>query len=109
LLGQSQMGSGFMIVAEIVFQRPLQMFGIQDHEVVQALPADGADQVFGVWILPRTARGRENFFRAKRGDPQTNVVAVDAVPIPQQIASGIPGPRRPPPSAARSRLPWDAR
>src|SRR5262245_49646789 len=101
------MGSGFMIVAEILFQRPLQMFGIQDHEVVQALPADGADQAFGVWILPRTARGSENFFRAKRGDPQTNVVAVD--PDPAADSERHPGPRRPPQSAARSRLPWDAR
>src|SRR5215472_6593335 len=106
LLSQSQMGSGFMIVAAIIFQRPLHtlyMFRIRDHEVVQALRADGADQAFGVWILPRTARGSENFFRAKRGDPQTTVVAVDAVPIPQQIATNFPvleGPT----SAARSRL-----
>ena len=85
------------------------MFGIQDHEMVQALPADGADQAFGVWILPRTARGGEDFFRAKRRDPQTNVIAVDAVLIPQQIASGITVLEGPPPSAARSRLPWDAR
>src|SRR5215469_7776272 len=84
------MGSGFMLVAEIIFQRPLQMFGIQDHEVVQALPAEGADQAFGVWILPRTARGNENFFHAKRRDPQTNVVAVNTVPIPQHIATNFP-------------------
>jgi hypothetical protein len=84
LLGQSQMGPRFVIVIEILCQRPLQMFGIQDHEVVQALSANGTDQTFGVRILPRAVGCGENFCGGQRRDPQTNVVAVDAVPIPDR-------------------------
>jgi hypothetical protein len=46
-LAQSQMRSRLMIVAE-VSQYPLQMFAIQDHEVVQTFLADRTDQTFGV-------------------------------------------------------------
>ena len=62
------------------------MSGIKDDEVVQTLPADRGDQPFGVWILPRVAGRCEDFFDLERSDTRPNVVAINAVPIPQQIA-----------------------
>src|SRR5215471_16024499 len=98
-----------MIVAEIIFQRPLQMFGIQDHEVVQALPANGADQAFGVWILPRTARGSEELLSCQARRSSDERRCRRCCPDPTADSERHPGPRRPPPPAGRSRLPWDAR
>jgi len=84
------MRARFMIITEVFGQRPLQMFGVQNHEMIQALSADGPNESFGVRILPRTARRGEYFFAAQRRDPHTDIVAVDAVSISQKIASGIP-------------------
>jgi hypothetical protein len=42
-----------------------QMFLVQNDDVVQAFPADGADQAFDHWILPRWARGSELLFHAQ--------------------------------------------
>ena len=59
LLFQPQMGPRSVVVSEIGSEGVLEMPGVQDHEVVQALSADRADQAFGVRILPGTPRCRE--------------------------------------------------
>src|SRR2546425_11917530 len=48
LLVEPQMGSGPMVVTEIRSQSSLQMLGVQDDEMVQAVSSDRADQTFGV-------------------------------------------------------------
>jgi hypothetical protein len=65
------------------------MSGIKDDEVVQTLSADRADEPFGVWILPGAAGRREDFFDWQRSDTRPNVAAINAVPIPQQIARSV--------------------
>jgi len=45
-----------VIVAKVGGQRPLQVTGIQDDEVVQAFPSYGSDQALGISILPGTLR-----------------------------------------------------
>ena len=62
------------------------MPAIEDHEVVQAVSPNGTDQAFDVRILPRTLRRREYFLDLQERDSQTNVVAVHAIPIAEQIA-----------------------
>ena len=57
--------------------------------MVQAVPADRADQVFGVGILPGTPGGGEHVFHLQGGDPQTNFLAVDAVSISEEILGRI--------------------
>ena len=47
-----------VVVSEIGIQGTLQMPCVEDHEMVQAVPADRADQAFGVGILPGTPGGR---------------------------------------------------
>src|SRR5215831_15854964 len=56
LLVEPQMGPGPMVVTEIRSQGPLQMPGVQDHEMVQAVSSYRADQAFGVGVLPGTPR-----------------------------------------------------
>ena len=51
-----------MVVSEIETQGSFQMPRIEDDEMVQAVPADRADQTFDVGILPRTPGLGEHFF-----------------------------------------------
>jgi hypothetical protein len=66
------------------------MPGVQDHEVVQTVSSYRTDQAFGIRILPRTPGRCEYFSNVQRRDPQTNLVAVDAIPISYQISWRIP-------------------
>ena len=54
LLVEAQMGPRFVVVSEIRSQGSLEVPGVQDHEMVQAVSSDGADQAFGVRVLPGT-------------------------------------------------------
>ena len=82
-----KMVSGLIAVVEVRRQDSLQVPGVQNDEMVQAVPSYRADQAFSVPILPRTLRRREDFFHAHRRDAQTNVAAVDAVPISNEIST----------------------
>ena len=84
------MGSGPMVVTEIRIQGSLQMPGVENDEMVQAVSSDRTDQAFGVGILPGTTGRGEQFLDAQRGDPLTDVVAVKGVPIANQISRYIP-------------------
>jgi len=56
------MGPRSVVISEIRSQGTLEMPGVQDHEMVQAVSSDGADQAFGVRILPGTLWRGEYFF-----------------------------------------------
>lgn len=62
LLVEAQMGSRSVVVSEISSQGFLEMPDVQNHEMVQAVSSYGADQAFGVRILPGTTGCREYFF-----------------------------------------------
>ena len=51
-----------VVVSEIGTQSSLEMPRVEDHEMVQAVPADRADQPFGVRILSGTPGRGEHFF-----------------------------------------------
>ena len=51
-----------VVVSEIGTQGSFQMPRVEDDEMVQAVPADRADQAFDVGILPGTPGGGEHFF-----------------------------------------------
>ena len=50
------------------------------------ISADRAHEPFGVWILPGVAGRCEDFFDLERNDTRPNVGAINAVPIPHEIA-----------------------
>ena len=52
LLAQAQVSSRFMVVAEVRRQRSLEVAGVQNDVVVEAVPSDRANESLGVWILP---------------------------------------------------------
>src|SRR5262249_1528651 len=78
-----------MVVREIGTQGSFQMPRIEDDEMVQAVPADRADQTFDVGILPGTPGGCENFFYSEGGHSQTKFLAVAPCSISEQILGRI--------------------
>ena len=65
LLVEAQMGPRSVVVSEIRSQGSLEMPGVQDHEVVQAVSSYGADQAFGIRILPGTPGRCEYLFNVQ--------------------------------------------
>jgi hypothetical protein len=108
LLVQPQMGTGSVVVSEIRSERPLEMPGVENHEMVQAISPYRADQALDVRILPRALRRCEDFLHLQRRDPQTNIVAVDSIPIANDVSWRIPLGKSFDDLLGRSRLPWDA-
>src|SRR5436305_13026774 len=78
-----------MVVAEIRRQGSLQMAGVQNDVVVEALPSDRANESLGVWILPWTLRCCQNLLDAQRLDSQSNFSSVPAVPIADEITGSV--------------------
>jgi hypothetical protein len=89
LFVQAQMRSRFMVVAEIRRQRSLEMAGVQDDVVVQALPPNRPDEPLGVGILPGALRCGENLLHAQRLDSQSNLNTVPAIPIAEEITGSV--------------------
>jgi hypothetical protein len=85
LLVECQLRSRPVIVAERQSEGLIQMRGVQEHEMVQALSPEPADYGLGVRLLPGTLTGRQDFFHASRGNARTNFTAVDAVTIANEI------------------------
>jgi hypothetical protein len=68
------------------------MLLMEDHEMVQALPADIADQPFDIRVLPRTPWGDQHFLDAYVPHPLPEGCAVNAIPIAEEIRWGlVPG------------------
>jgi hypothetical protein len=89
LLVQPEVSPRPVVILEIASQSPLQVPRVQDHDMVQTVSSDRADQTFGVWILPGAAGRREDFLNLERSETQPNLAAINAVPIPQQIARSV--------------------
>jgi len=78
-----------VVVSEIGTQGSFQMPRVEHDEMVQAVPAERADQALDVGILPGTPGGGEHCFYREGGDSQTNLIAVDTVSISEQILGRI--------------------
>src|SRR4029453_17485831 len=76
-------------VAEITRQRSFEVAGVHNDVMVETLPANGADESFGVRILPRTSRCGQNFFHSQRLDFGSNLAALNAVPIANKITGSV--------------------
>ncbi len=62
---------------------------VQDDDVIEALPANGADQAFDIGILPGRARGGEYLLDTETAHTATKPDVVDAVAIAQEIPRGF--------------------
>ena len=75
-----------MIIAAILGEHAAQVILAQHDDVVQAFPADGADQSFDHGILPRGTRRDELLFKTQVLDLAHEGGAIDGIPIPEQIS-----------------------
>src|SRR5690348_1540552 len=89
LLAEAQVGSRFVVVAEIRRQSSLEMPGVQDDVVVEALSSDRADESLGIWILPGTSRCGQNLLDTQRSDSHSNFSTVPAVAIADEILGSL--------------------
>ena len=62
VLCQRPMRTRVVIVLEEILEDSLEMSFADDDNMIQAFPAEGSDQPFGVRILPRRARRNGLFF-----------------------------------------------
>ena len=53
ILPQGKMRSGFIVVAGVAGKDPAQMSLAKDDDVIEAFPADRADQSLRIPVLPR--------------------------------------------------------
>ena len=54
-------------------------------DVVETLPPYGSHEAFSIWILPRRPRCREDLLDAEALDATAELVAEDAVAVPNRI------------------------
>src|SRR5882724_11564093 len=88
------MCSNVVVIASIGSQNSTQMRLAQDDEMVHTLAPDRSDQPFGKAILPRRGWCSGLVPDAHRAQPPRDNIAVNAVPIANQVArSVIPGKR----------------
>jgi len=68
----------------------LPMSAFQNHDMVQTLPSNRANQPLGKGILPRTSRCRHHLLHPQRLDPTPKLVAVAGVTVADQIPWSLP-------------------
>ncbi len=98
ILVQRQVSPPLVVVDEITQQVAAERAFVPDDHVVEALPADGADDPFDERILPGRPRGGEELLGPQASYRVAERLAVDAVPVADEETRSV-GPR---PHASRS-------
>jgi hypothetical protein len=91
VLPERQMRSGLVVVGEAGLQDPTEMPPAEDDDMVEAFSTYRIHKALRIRVLPRTPRRGEHLLESHALDPTTEVVAVDAV----AIADDVPGRRVP--------------
>lgn len=89
---QRQVSSRPMVVAETARQNSSKETFVHDDHVVEAFPADRANQAIHEWRLPVAPGRDENLFDSQGMHQTAELAASDAVPVTQE-ASGCCIPR----------------
>ena len=85
LLSEIVMGPVVVVVGEVFLQDALQMGLSQDDHVVEALSSDGSNDTFDVGTLPWAPWRDQELVNAHTFDPFLEDIAIDAVPVSQQV------------------------
>ena len=73
-----------VVIAEVIGKGAREMTFVPHDHVIQALASNGADEPLDVRILPRGARGADDFFDSQTLDSPLKDFAVDTVAVPLQ-------------------------
>src|SRR5262249_22408558 len=85
VLGQGSMSSLPIVVARIGGQHPAQVHFAQDHDMVQALLPDRADEAFDVSVLPGRSWCRWSVPNAHGGEASCYDMTIGSVPVADQV------------------------
>ena len=61
IFGQREMSPRTVIIGNVSGERPPEMRLVEDDHVIETLAANGSDQPFNVWALPRAHRTGDHF------------------------------------------------
>src|SRR3954451_13478270 len=101
VLDKRQMRSSDVVVFRIRAEHIAQMSLAEDEDVIKALPADRADQPFGMAVLPRRSRRCRSVANAHGANAPSERLAIDPIAITDKVL------RRVLPSDGLSHLPRD--
>jgi hypothetical protein len=79
-----------VIVTKIALQQSPNVPFIQNHNVVQTLPSNRANQPLGKCVLPRTPRCSDNLLDSERLDSTAKLIAIAGVAVTDQVPRSIP-------------------
>jgi len=82
------MDSPSVIILHVGSKNPAEMSLVQDDDMIERASADAADDPLTIWILPWTLGGKLYLFNIHMLNPLLEQVAVDAVPISQEVPRG---------------------
>src|SRR5439155_17869945 len=82
---EREMRASLMIVGEVAGQDAAQVAFAENQNVIQTLAADRADEPLREGILPRAVRSREDFLDPHAVHSVAKLLAVDLVPVAQEI------------------------
>ena len=85
---ERQMRTHGVVVTEVSAKQASEMPLVEHNEMIEAFPADGADDALGEGILPGRVGRDEDLVHAHAVDSTVKGVAVDRVTIPEEIAWG---------------------
>jgi hypothetical protein len=85
VLPKREMRSGLVVVGEVGLEDPTEMLLAEDDDMVEAFSTYRTHKALGVWVLPRILRRGEHLLDAHTIHPSTEVVAVDAVAVPDDV------------------------
>ena len=80
------MGPILVIIGQVIGEDLVEVLAIEDDDVVQTLAANRANYPFDHGILPWRLRRDELLFEAQALNSVHKIRAIDAIPIPEQIA-----------------------
>ena len=92
ILAQREVSPGSVVVVHVVLHDPPKLLFASDDDVVEAFSPDRTDHPFDIAVLPGRSSGDRPVSNAHGTQSISKGIAVDAVPIPDQIRRTlIPG------------------
>ena len=85
ILIQGQVTVRAVVVGHVRQQHVTQMAFAKHNDMINAFPADRADQPFCISVLPRRARRRRTISNADGSNPTNEYLAVGAIAVADQV------------------------
>ena len=89
ILDQGPVSSEFVVVVGILGQDPAQMHFTQDHDMIQALSPDRADQPLRMAILPGRPRRRWSVPNAHGSKTPRYGMAIRGISVPNEVSGRL--------------------